>query len=136
VYLDIPTSRPNKIDLETKIQQKVIELTASSLPGRGYRILLVSAVESDSENIGKFTVLASWKGKKLLLIFKEKIALGNLVAPFKFSINDWLQVSKSKPFLKSGIFRKKTNFQFVNRPPLHLFKTIGCWIILFILYRI
>lgn len=59
MYLETPTSLPNKIDLDTVIEQKVIELTASSLPGNGYNMLLVSAVESDKEKIGKLIVRAS-----------------------------------------------------------------------------
>lgn len=135
IYFDTPASLPNKIDLETTIEQKVTELTASSLPGKGYKILLVLAVESDKENKGRFIVLASWNGKTVPCILKVKIALGNRVALLRFCINDWLHVPSNKSFLKSGIFLKKTNFQLVKRPPRHLPKTIGCWITLVILCK-
>ena len=55
----MPVSLPNKIDLETAKEQNVIELIASSLPGNGYKMLLVSEVVSDKEKIGKLITLAS-----------------------------------------------------------------------------
>ena len=100
IYFEIPASLPNKIDLETVKEQNVIELIASSLPGKGYKILLLSEVESNKEKIGKLTTLASWKGKKLFTVLKENIAVGKRVAPFKFCIKAWIQVPKNKPFLK------------------------------------
>ncbi len=126
MYFDTPASLPNKMDFETTMEQKVTELTASSLPGKGYKILLVLDVESDRENKGKFIVLASCNGKTAPCILKVKTALGNRVAFLRFCINGWLHVPLNKFFLKSGIFLKKTNFQLVKRPPRHLFKTIGC----------
>jgi hypothetical protein len=52
----MPDNLPKRILLETISEQKVIELTASSLPGKGYRILLVFKLESAKANIGKLTI--------------------------------------------------------------------------------
>jgi hypothetical protein len=52
----MPDNLPNRILLETIKEQNVMELTASSLPGKGYRILLVFKFESAKANMGKFTI--------------------------------------------------------------------------------
>jgi len=124
--LEILAKRPTKIALDTTNKQNEIELTASSLAGKGYSILLVFKFESDRANIGILTIPASRKGKKLVNMLNVKIAAGNLVDIFILRINSSLQVLLNLPLLKEGIFLKKTNFQFVNNPPLHLFKIRGC----------